>query len=298
LVALTAHPGAPFTNPRPKVTGACALCGRHGPLTFEHVPPLAAFNNYPVVRQSYADFLARREPVEQRRGRGDYVFCGRCNNFTGAAYGAAFADWVKQGLELAHHQRGRPTMNYFGIIQPLRVAKQIVSMFIATGGETLRLAHPELAKFVLELETRGLPPQYQLYSFWMGRGSLRQTGMSIVGQWATGATCTLAEVVHPPFGYVLECAGRMADRRPTAITDFCVAYDINETVDLRRRLPVLPTLWMGPGDYRDQDQIDRDVITNALLEWVHESGKAEARAGVLFDRYGHPLAERLSPGHW
>jgi hypothetical protein len=205
---------------------------------------------------------------------------------------------VKQGLELTHYRRGRPTMNYFGVIQPLRVAKQIVSMFLATGGEPLRVAHPELAEFVLRLEARGLPEQYQLYAFWMGCGTLRQTGMSVVGQWATGATCTLAEVVHPPFGYVIECRGRMVDRRPTNITDFCRDYDVNETVDLRRRLPALPTLWMGPGDYRDQDAIDRDVITNALLEWVRESDEAEARAHVLCDRYGHDLATRLSPGHW
>jgi hypothetical protein len=110
------------------------------------------------------------------------------------------------------------------------------------------------------------------------------------------ASATIAEVAHPPFGYLLILGGSLHSRRPTAITDF-FAFDVDEKINLSRRLPVLPTLWMAPGDYRDQDAIDRDIIRNWLSEWWHPE-EAEERAHVLFDRYGHPLAERLSPGHW
>ncbi len=34
---------------RKRLEGNCHICGRFGPLSYEHVPPRAAFNEHPVI---------------------------------------------------------------------------------------------------------------------------------------------------------------------------------------------------------------------------------------------------------
>ena len=81
-----------------KILGKCHLCGSYGELTFEHVPPRAAFNNRPVIPMSHDQaFNLRPEespkgPIQQR-GMGGYTLCSNCNNRTGHWYGSSFVDW-------------------------------------------------------------------------------------------------------------------------------------------------------------------------------------------------------------
>jgi hypothetical protein len=87
----------------------------------------------------------------------------------------------------------------------------------------------------------------------------------------------LAEIVHPPFGYVLSLQGELHDGRPTEITHFAnYEYDDRATVPLR--VPSLPTLWIMPGDYRSAPEIHRDGLVNDLEAVGHPDPRAAADA--------------------
>ncbi len=94
-----------------KVEGNCAICGTYGPLSFEHVPPRKAFNDYPVREILFADAVnvgpddSLRGRIEQR-GSGGYTLCAPCNNNTGAWYGEAFIDWCYQGMDILERAGG------------------------------------------------------------------------------------------------------------------------------------------------------------------------------------------------
>src|ERR1700740_102769 len=94
--------------------GICRLCGSYGPLSFEHVPPHAAFNNHRVVVISFDKYLGAVNLDEirggrvQQRGVGAYTLCVQCNNDTGAWYGSAYAEWAYQAMQIVIGTRGKP----------------------------------------------------------------------------------------------------------------------------------------------------------------------------------------------
>ena len=67
---------------RKKVFGNCRICGKPAKLSFEHVPPQAAFNNHRVVGKHIFDLInkhldeytARNGHISQR-GAGAYTLC-------------------------------------------------------------------------------------------------------------------------------------------------------------------------------------------------------------------------------
>jgi hypothetical protein len=210
------------------------------------------------------------------RGRGGHTLCEKCNSTTGGDYGGAFVEFVRQSLETVHEIRERPRFIYRGEVFPLRVIKQIAVMFFDTSGPHFRGRNPALVEFVMDRRRTGLPSGYRFYAFWMLRGLLRQSGVAGHLNTETGESSVLAEVVHPPFGYVLGLGGtRLNDRRPTEITDFAnYAYD--DRRQIRRLLPVLPTLWTMPGDYRSEAELDHDVRVNDLAARGHPDPEAGA----------------------
>ena len=67
----------------------CHICGQHKKLSFEHVPPKAAFNDNPILRTNFEKVLASENLDElqgkvQQRGSGAYTLCEKCNNDTSA----------------------------------------------------------------------------------------------------------------------------------------------------------------------------------------------------------------------
>ena len=82
--------------------GQCHLCGSSGPLTFEHVPPSAAFNDHRVLEADIhkligSDLLADlKNPTGKynQRGSGKFTLCRRCNNDTGGWYGRAYVEFA------------------------------------------------------------------------------------------------------------------------------------------------------------------------------------------------------------
>jgi hypothetical protein len=62
---------------RKKVVGDCHICGVHGPLSYEHVPPEAAFNDRMAVKANMGEWFSEGKWTgkgqQQQRGAGEYT---------------------------------------------------------------------------------------------------------------------------------------------------------------------------------------------------------------------------------
>jgi hypothetical protein len=248
-----------------KVDGICHLCGSHGKLSFEHVPPRAAFNDRPVRLYSFDEVMAlgpgqtpKSRGRIQQRGVGGRTLCNRCNNLTGHWYGSHFVSWCYQGMELLQRTRGQPSLIYLNYVFPLSIIKQIATMFFSVNSDQFRLANPELEAFVLDRNRKYLSPRYRFFVYFNVEGRPRSMGTSGMLHISSGAMHVMTELSYPPYGYLLVFDNAPPDARLFEITHFA-RYDYGEFDVLELRLPVLPTHTAFPGDYRTREQIVRDA---------------------------------------
>lgn len=257
-----------------KVKGTCRLCGTHGPLSFEHVPPEKAFNNQPVVISTIKHALGLRlsdeeaEPFEgiSQRGAGEHTLCENCNSKTGGWYGGAFVEWCRQGLEVLEKSGKKPSVLYATEIHPLRVIKQIVTMFFSVNNGRFRELHPDLVSFCLDRERQYLDPRYTVLCYYNVEGEWRHLGVSHILKLGDRIeTIALCEITFPPFGYVMTIDSEAPDRRLADITWFSrCTYSERRTVNMT--LPVLPAFSPFPGDYRTLVEIGRSKGEESWLE--------------------------------
>ncbi len=253
---------------RKQFWGNCHLCGEYKKLSFEHVPPHAAFNNRPLVARAIDEVLekgsvdnAKRQVFQ--RGAGAHTLCEKCNNDTGRWYGRDFVEWTYKGLQILTLADGTPSLHYTFHILPLRVIKQIVCMFFSVNSSgVLRNTKPELAKFVLDKQRKYLPDDVRIYAFYAVGSAMRQS--PLWGKFKTSGTfrkSLFSEITFIPFGYVLG----FDDPPDSALLDisFFARYRYDDYEPLHLRLPVLPVVSYFPGDYRTQKQIDKAVEENA-----------------------------------
>lgn len=244
--------------------GRCSICGINGPLSFEHVPPRKAFNDRPVIRAGLKEMvgLGPDEQIKgkpQQRGAGDFTLCPRCNNDTGSWYGKNFVDWCYQGYEILSRTRGRPSLIYLNYLFPLRIIKQIFTMFFSINGPGFADANPELVKFVLNRDYKNISPKYRLFAYFSIGRLARSSGVAGILNLDTQRTCIFSEMNYFPYGYVLTLDSQPPDRRLFEITHFA-RYRYMDFVVMDLRLPVLPTHLYFPGDYRTKEQILADRL--------------------------------------
>jgi hypothetical protein len=255
--------------------GQCRICGQRGVLSFEHVPPRAAFNRTRIEQFTIEHWLGRADGKPTQRGRvrqrgtGDFALCERCNNLTGRLYVPELVKLVRAGARIlaqlpADQDVGSEQM-MAGIrligVRPLRLAKQIVAMTLAINGEEFGQTNPGLPAFVLDPSARGLPPGFELYLA-LYRGPLvRHSGVSGRLDVETGATHLMSELAHPPFAYVMS-VDELSPVLPLGrITHFASFEPAVETaVDLELLVGFGHTPY--PTDYRTRAAVDRDIAIN------------------------------------
>lgn len=248
--------------------GLCRLCGKHGPLTKEHIPPEGAWSgrSYRVAVHRGLDVLDREQGQIYQRGFYDRVLCESCNKLTGSWYGREFTEWSKWGFRLLEGlgAQGETQIEaYSGYL--VRITKQVISTMIAASADALTTARPDLAEFVLNPQSRASAGAIRLGMFLCPTPTGRTTGVAKamkVGQ----PPHLLVEFAMPPFGYVLTLAGEPYDSRPVDISGFTeLGFEERRVAELPF-IPVLPTHEPFPGDYRSKNEIRRDFITNVLTE--------------------------------
>ena len=250
-----------------KVSGTCRICGNEGPLSFEHVPPRAAFNDRPVVLHRFEE-IQDLGPDEyapggriQQKGAGDYTLCPRCNNNTGSWYGHHFVEWCHQGMEILVRAGGRPSLFYLNYVFPLSIVKQVATMFFTVNGPGFRNANPDLVQFILDRDRKYLPPNYRFFTYFMGAGRLRSTGVAGMLDTIRGEVSIMSEFSFPPLGYLLTLKGEPPDERLFEITHFA-RFDYGEFAVMELRLPVMETHMWIPGDYRSKADILEQAAKN------------------------------------
>lgn len=243
------------------MTGRCRICGEDSELTFEHVPPRKAFNQRTVrvfkgeqIMELGPDGPFDRGGRLEQGGTGAHTLCGRCNNLTGAWYADDFVKWCYQGMSVLERCDGTPSIVYLYKVYPLRVIKQITTMFCSANSVGFTDKWVDLRRFLLNRWTRPLPAGLRICIYFNTEGQGRMVGGAGILNLETGSTTALSEISFPPFGYVLTMRSRLTDSRPLDITHFS-QYHYDDFVTTELHLPSLPTHLAYPGDYRSKSEI-------------------------------------------
>lgn len=248
--------------PKKGQEGFCHLCGRFGPLSYEHVPPRSAFNDRSVIESPWLDDLQRergKRPKNSRvnqRGVGAYTLCRECNSLTGKWYGPHFARWVRHGADLLETSRCDISLTYLHYLLPLSVLKQIITMNFSINHHKWREEYPELEHFVRNRNRTYLDPKHRFFLYFNYDGGLRRIGGDETSRVfaRNSQILKVSEISHPPFGYVHTTDGSHPDRRLFEITHF-KNYRYDEFSILPLRLQCLPTHLGITLDYRSYEEI-------------------------------------------
>ena len=251
-----------------KHIGRCALCGKEGKLSFEHIPPQSAFNSSPAKAVPGSQLLEDTERLpwdidrlrytNLQQGMGLFSICADCNNKTGAWYGNQYKD-LAYGAHYAVSQAADPETQGLGIkeVYPLRLIKQIISMFCSINNFDDPRMDP-LRDFVLNRAAVGLDKtKYKLCMYFTESEYMKYSSLSVVMNLKGPEieAMALSEITAYPLGFVLyfdptenwEYVG-------IDITDFAnLGYDDVRTIELPFCIKEVNNMF--PTDYRTKEEI-------------------------------------------
>lgn len=246
--------------------GICRLCGDNTDLSFEHVPPKVAFNkNTKYVSVAFDDYIKNENPLKnpikgktKQGGVGYNSLCIDCNSFLGRNYVPAYEKWVKGGYSVLGNSEFGVVRYSINDIEPLKILKQIVSMFLAINKEWYLESYPELSKFVLNPNEKNLPEKYRIFSYLNKDGNIRYMHHTVVGNFGRGKPINCSEISFPPYGYVLTIDSDDNINQLNDITGF-KNFELNQKQTLNMAMFQLPTHLTIPLDYRGKDQIEKAI---------------------------------------
>lgn len=243
--------------------GVCRICKKTKELSFEHIPPKAAFNKLTKFRSvPYIEYVQNsRDPNYkptaklQQGGTGDYCLCQNCNSFLGQQYVTDYLRMAHIGRQIltTHPHLERAEITVSGI-SPLRLLKQIIAMFICIHDERFTEMNPELLEFIKNPTSTSLPDKYRIFIYLNNRGVLRNLPWIFHNQYGM-----VSEHTFPPLGIVIKLDETPENfNRLTEITNFKnvpIEYDGNIDFELYN----LPTYTVIPIDYRTENEIDQQI---------------------------------------
>jgi len=259
--------------------GECCICGQQKELSFEHVPPKAAFNNAPVLHSRYDQIDARvnldNPPANIiRKGIGAHALCEECNNKTGHWYGGAYSDFAKHVMDFLNKDRNASAITLSYKIFPLRIIKQVVCLFFSVNGRGLGLLKSELVDFVLDKHSQNLPVGIRVYAFSTLSERSRTHSFNIrrgINHSETMSTFYSSEVVSSPLGFVMTI-----DSVPPCYDLYDISYFAQFGYEDQQCLSVeflVKTVYSSyPCDYRTKEQIDYDFLKERIKEKILRVG--------------------------
>ena len=273
----------------------CHVCGEKGKLTFEHVPPRKAFNDKKAFFYTGEQLIKSiKAPIfpwkfdglrytPSQRGIGGYTLCGKCNNLTGHWYANAFIDFIhfgyKEILDFGYNNLKENQIHNFTFkdIYPLKIVKQVITMFCSINSPSLAHTHPDLREFVLNREKKGLDPNKYILNIYVGKGEIaRNIGLSGVLNTKTGTSRILSELASPPFGFTLDFNPKIAMKNTSCdILFFANDFNYTEKKDISLRIPVLETNTKYPGDYRNRKEVLITYLKNKLAKRIKNISSTE-----------------------
>lgn len=269
-----------------KQYGKCALCGKECELTFEHIPPRAAFNSHPA-RPVSGDRIVRDNdrmpwdmsglPYEnQQRGMGRYSLCPECNNNTGTWYGDAYAYFTHVAHEIVQNS-DHTDCNGVRInkIYPLRIVKQVISMFCSINNFNDGRSNT-LRQFVLDKNKTGLDPsKYRLCMYFTKGNLMKYIPLSAVLSTQDNKIThhLVSEITAYPLGFVLYFnPPEILKNSLIDITSLSnCPYD--SIIDLEMPLIIKEVNDLFPTFYRSKEDIVQCVDDNK--KWIKEHEKLD-----------------------
>ena len=193
----------------------CALCRNEEELTFEHIPPRAAFNSS-AVKPVTGDKLigddrmpwdmAGLKYTNQQCGMGKYSLCRKCNNNTGSWYAQDYID-IAYIIDQCFKNGMLKVYNAIVIkeVHPLRFIKQIISMFCSINNfEDKRL--DALREFVLNKNAKGLDrSKYRICYYFTESLLIKYAPFSVLLKTddISFNSIVLSEITAYPLGFIL-----------------------------------------------------------------------------------------------
>lgn len=239
--------------------GKCWLCGEHGRLSREHIPPCKAFNEYPLLLQKISEksrevgSLIWEQGNRYEKGMIVRSLCGRCNSRAGSKFAPAYIQFVKTIAERIGDIRLRHKLTIQGITKPQLILKQILHQFVSANGSTFAAANPWVRPLLRSETTYELPPDVYMYVFATNMGGGRSTGISSHVSVTDKRVRVVSEFTFWPLGTVLSF-GEINHDALTPIHHWSkYPHKANERVDIT--LCANPIASAYPIDFRDAEQI-------------------------------------------
>ena len=244
--------------------GTCAICGKYGQLTAEHIPPKKAFNNFPLIAMKMDQKTGNLPWAADHTtmGRHMHSLCERCNGRTGSWYGADYCEFVKTASVSQIPPDDRGALTFEG--RPAAVAKEALACLCSTVGPGLAGRHTELRKLVLNNKYRSSRPDFRLWLYLTVEEGGHQTGLATKVNASTHQMQVVAEFSHWPVGWVFSW-------QDTELLPLC---EITHWLDMeygRRQVVTItvPRLWTVTGfplDYRTPEQVAKDYRENIMQQ--------------------------------
>ena len=262
---------------RSKATiGTCHVCLRERPLSFEHIPPRAAFNVDKVDIGGLKHWLERNNDGKRLRhaiqqgGAGFSRLCEDCNSRTGSWYAAELTGWVHAAVAAIHSLPSVAEMDaqledhsvMFRIegVRPLAMVKQIVTMVLVVNDVEFAVRRSDLRAFVLDRDRTGLRDIEVYLALYLGP-MVRFVGLSGRANLETGDAFVLSEVAYPPFSYIASFEEPPPMLRVGNITGFAeIPYTSRATAEIELMVGFGHTPL--PADLRTGAQVERDREEN------------------------------------
>lgn len=262
--------------------GKCALCGKECELTFEHIPPKAAFNKYPAKFVTGDTLLRKRKRLpwdvkglpylNLQQGAGLHTLCSTCNNNTGSWYGDSYIS-IAHIVQRVLSQDLPPDKNALVIknAYPLRFIKQIVSMFCSVNPN---IDIDELRQFVCNKDRVGIDKSKYRIHMYFTRSSMRKIApFSVKVLTGNGLFLSsgISEITVPPMGFILYFDP--SENTPYDGFDISGFADckFDDIAELQFPLCVLEVNGLFPTDFRSKEEIIQTIEENEKWKKEHES---------------------------
>lgn len=197
--------------------GKYALCRNKTILTFEHIPPRAAFNYFPAKPVSGDKLFNDPERMpwdiqglqytNQQRGMGLNSLCKVYNNTTGAWYGDEY-NTIAHAIHsiLIHDIPPQNNVIRISEIHPLRFCKQILSMLCSINNNIGDPRFDDLRKFVLDKDKIGIDKShYRLCMYFTRSITMKYAPPSflLIPTTQGNESIALSEITAYPLGFIL-----------------------------------------------------------------------------------------------
>jgi hypothetical protein len=174
-------------------TGICHVCGKLGPLSFEHIPPKSAGNSH--EKRMYSGLEAAKRNLQGSGKVDDLNYVPHFDHF----YLSVGAEILHRGFSKVDRSVNFKTAN----IKPLAFFKQVISNFCSElrAGEMT-----DCEDFLLDRESTDLPSHYRMRMYVLGdlRANYVMTPWMIpVYSSGHGPVKRMASIGIPPFGFTL-----------------------------------------------------------------------------------------------